>query len=205
MHNRVGVNVQYFFISLSRYLSPAKLFTLLLRRATFSPIHETVRILRNVYRTRWSSGYDMNSSRGLGTRESLHKTRCHDERFLNFRVTVFDDKLERGYHHDLIYLSSRTFFCIQWLGWYFVFRVLPFGWKASAWLYHIIIWRAWCMVTNTIRFRGIPVLQYIDNRYAGSWCELPQRWRCRRPNKTNDHAAYALPVISWLRRAIKLA
>ena len=74
----------------------------------------------------------MNSSRGLGTRESLHKTRCHDERFLNFRVTVFDDKLERGYHHDLIYLSSRTFFCIQWLGWYFVFRVLPFGWKASA-------------------------------------------------------------------------
>lgn len=109
---------------------------------------------------------------------------CHDERFLNLWIrdlpfkldyitdlpryvlpghfqTVFDDK--NGYQHVLLHQSSFTFFGFQWLGWYFVFRVLPFGWKASAYLYHTL----GLAVTGAIRSWGVPVSQYIDDRHAG--------------------------------------
>ena len=76
----------------------------------------------------------------------------HDNRFLNlwmvdkpFRLdnlshlpryltkgsyqTVLDDK--SGYDHILVDESSRTFFGIQWKGWYFIPNTIPFGWKLS--------------------------------------------------------------------------
>ena len=84
---------------------------------------------------------------------------CHDERFLNCWIkdflftldyitdlppyvlpghfqTSFDDK--RGYDHVRLHPSSSTFFGLQWKGWYFVFTTIPFGWKASALVYHSI-------------------------------------------------------------------
>ena len=80
---------------------------------------------------------------------------CHDARFLNLWIvdhpfkldrlsdvpryvprdsyqTILDDK--SGYDHIL--LTSRTFFGIQWGGWLFTYNTLPFGWKASPFVYH---------------------------------------------------------------------
>ena len=82
---------------------------------------------------------------------------CHNERFLNLWIhdhpfsldylsdlpryvgcghfqTVCDDK--SGYDHLMLTPSSRTMFGLCWDGCYFVYAALPFGWKASAYVYH---------------------------------------------------------------------
>ena len=112
---------------------------------------------------------------------------CHDERFLNCWIkdcpftldyitdlpryvlpghfqTSFDDK--SGYDHVRLHPSSSTFFGLQWKGWYFVFTTIPFGWKASAFVYHSIGMAA----TNYIRSLGVPCSQYIDDRHCGQLC-----------------------------------
>jgi len=99
---------------------------------------------------------------------------CHDERFLNlwtkdlpFKLdhlpdlpryvlpghfqTSFDDK--SGYQNVLLHPSSRTFFGLEWNGVYFVFFTLPFGWKASAYIYHNLS----LAVTSAARSFGVPV------------------------------------------------
>lgn len=109
---------------------------------------------------------------------------CHDERFLNlwiidlpFRLdhlpdlpryvlpghfqTTFDEK--SGYQHVLLHPSSRSYFGLEFKGVYFVFRTLPFGWKASAYVYHNI----GLAVTSAARSFGVPVSQYIDDRHVG--------------------------------------
>lgn len=80
---------------------------------------------------------------------------CHDERFLNLWIkdcpfnletlrdvprlfnrdgfmTSIDDK--SGYDHVLLSESSRTYFGIQFGGYYMVYRTLPFGFKSSAFI-----------------------------------------------------------------------
>lgn len=133
---------------------------------------------------------------------------CHDERFLNLWVrdlpfkldyitdlpryvlpghyqTVFDDK--NGYQHVLLDHASRLFFGFQWSGWYFVFRVLPFGWKSSAYLYHTL----GLAVTSHIRAWGIPILQYIDDRHAGQLLRSPAIPDPQLPSYVNaETAAY---------------
>lgn len=109
---------------------------------------------------------------------------CHDERFLNcwtkdcpFKLdyltdltryvhkghfqTTFDDK--SGYDHVRLHPSSSKFFGLKWLVWYFTYATLPFGWKASAYVYHSIGLAA----TNHIRSLGVPCSQYIDDRHVG--------------------------------------
>lgn len=109
---------------------------------------------------------------------------CHDERFLNLWIrdlpfsldkitdlpryvgknhyqTVMDDK--SGYDHVLFTESSQTYFGLQWQGWYFCYRSIPFGWKSSAYLYHTIGLSA----TSYARSLGVPCSQYIDDRHAG--------------------------------------
>ena len=109
---------------------------------------------------------------------------CHDERFLNLWIrdlpfsldlttnlpryvhkgnfqTTCDDK--SGYDHVLLSTESRTYFGLEWRGWYFVFNTLPFGWKASAYLYHSI----GLVATSHIRSHGVPCSQYIDDRHFG--------------------------------------
>lgn len=131
---------------------------------------------------------------------------CHNERFLNLWMcdlpftldyivdlpryvlpghfqTVFDDK--NGYQHVLLDNTSRTFFGFQWLDWYFVFRVLPFGWKASAYLYHTLA----MVVTGTIRSWGIPISQYIDDRHIGQLMQSPTVRESRLPSQVNAEAA----------------
>lgn len=115
---------------------------------------------------------------------------CHDDRFLNLWIkdlpfkldhlpdlpryalpghfqTSFDDK--SGYHHVLLHSSSRTFFGFQWNEVYFVFCTLPFGWKASAFIYHNL----GLAVTSAARLLGIPVSQYIDDRHVGQLFRSP--------------------------------
>ena len=109
---------------------------------------------------------------------------CHDERFLdlwikdlpfsldlitdlpqyvhkgNFQTTC-DDK--SGYDHIRLSTESRTYFGLEWSGWYFVFNTLPFGWKASAYLYHSV----GLVATSYICSHGVPCSQYIDDRHFG--------------------------------------
>ena len=115
---------------------------------------------------------------------------CHDERFLNLWIkdlpfkldhlpdlpryvlpghfqTSFDDK--NGYQHVLLHPSSRTFFGLEWNGVYFVFCTLPFGWKASAYIYHNL----GLAVTSAARSFGVPVSQYIDDRHVGQIYRAP--------------------------------
>ena len=109
---------------------------------------------------------------------------CHDERFLNLWIkdcpfsldyitdlpryvapghfqTSFDDK--SGYDHVRLHPCSFTFFGLQWEGWYFTYATLPFGWKASAYLYQTIGLAA----TNFVRSAGVPCSQYIGDRHNG--------------------------------------
>lgn len=74
-----------------------------------------------------------------------------------------DDK--SGYDHVALSESSATFFGLEWQGWYFVFRTIPFGWKASAYLYHTIGLAATC--TSYVRSLRVHCSQYIDDRHVG--------------------------------------
>lgn len=109
---------------------------------------------------------------------------CHDERFLNLWIkdlplsldyisnlpryvshghfqSVFDDK--SGYDHVLLSPESTTYFGLAWKGWFFTYKTIPFGWKASAYIYHNIGMAA----TNRIRLFNVPCSQYIDDRHVG--------------------------------------
>ena len=118
------------------------------------------------------------------TIESSKPRMCHDERFLNLWIrdlpfsldliadlpryvhkgnfqTTCDDK--SGYDHVLLSTESQTYFGLEWRGWFFVFNTRPFGWKASAYLYHSI----GLVATSYIRSHGVPCSQYIDDRHFG--------------------------------------
>jgi hypothetical protein len=141
---------------------------------------------------------------------------CHDERFLNLWIrdlpfkldyitdlpryvlpghfqTVVDDK--NGYQHVLLEASSGTFFGFQWLGWYFDYRVLPFGWKASAYLYHTL----GLVVTSAIRSWGAPISQYIDDRYAGQLMPSSSSLHSARPSYVHSEAAAYIACFFLLR------
>ena len=109
---------------------------------------------------------------------------CHDERFLNlwirdlpltldyicnlpryvahnhFQSTMGD---KSGYDHVKLSPNSRTYFGLEWCGWYFVYNKIPFGGKASAYLYHTI----GMAVTSHVQSLGIPCSHYIDDRHVG--------------------------------------
>jgi len=109
---------------------------------------------------------------------------CHDDHFLNLRIkdlplsldyisglprhvfkshfqTTFDDK--SGYDHIRLSPDSFTFVGLEWKGWYFCYKTLPFGWKASAYIYHTVGLAA----TSYIRSLGVSCSQYIDYRHVG--------------------------------------
>ena len=106
---------------------------------------------------------------------------CHDERYLNLWIrdlpfkldhlcdlpryvlphhfqTTFDDK--NGYQHMLLHSPSQAYFGFQWQG--FVFRTLPFGWKASAFITSSFFrtlpfgWKASAFITSSFsRFQAL--------------------------------------------------
>ena len=119
-----------------------------------------------------------------------------DTRYAVFPVhfqTVFDDK--NGYQHVLLHNSSCTFFGFQWSGWYFVFRVLPFGWKASAYVYHTV----GLAVTDTIRSCGVPISQYIEDRHAGQLMRFSKSSDPRAPSQAHGAAAAYIACFFMIR------
>ena len=109
---------------------------------------------------------------------------CHDERFLNLWIkdmpfvldtlkdiprvmhqecfmTSIDDK--SGYDHIRLDEGSKKYFGFQFGGWYFVYNTIPFGFKASAYIYHTTGLAA----TGYCRSLGVSCLQYIDDRLVG--------------------------------------
>ena len=58
---------------------------------------------------------------------------------------------------------SRTYFEIQWGGWFFIYNTLPFGWKISPYVHH----STGLMTSNFLRSLGIPCFLYIDDRHNG--------------------------------------
>ena len=69
-------------------------------------------------------------------------------------LTKCDDK--SGYDHILLTERSRKFFAIEWGGWWLVNATLPFGWKQSAFIYHLTGFAA----SSVIRDLGIPCSLY---------------------------------------------
>lgn len=111
---------------------------------------------------------------------------CHDERFLNLWITDNPFRLDTlkavppmvepqsfltscdeksAYDNVLLHESSRTYFGVQFAGFYLVYNTLPFGWKASPYVYQTI---GMC-VTSYLRAHHIQSLLYIDDRLTGSW------------------------------------
>ena len=66
---------------------------------------------------------------------------------------------KNGYLHVPIHENSRKFFGICWKGTYYVFTVLPFGWKTSPLVYHSITEAA----AMYLRSLDIPMLDWIDD------------------------------------------
>ena len=66
---------------------------------------------------------------------------------------------KNGYLHVPIHENSRKFFGICWKGVYYVFTVLPFGWKTSPLVYHSITEAA----AMYLRSLDIPMLDWIDD------------------------------------------
>ncbi len=105
---------------------------------------------------------------------------CHDERFLNLWVRDFPFTLDTlkdvprlvsektymtsvdhksGYQHIKLKKSSRKYFGICWQGFYFEYTTLPFGFKASCYVYHTLS----TMVASYGRELGVPSLVYLDD------------------------------------------
>jgi hypothetical protein len=109
---------------------------------------------------------------------------CHDERYLNLWIvdspfsietlrditrlvrrgdlmSSLDDK--SGYDHILLDEDSRKYFGLQFGGFYFVFNTIPFGFKASAYIYQ----KTGLVASGYYWSLGVPCLQYIDDRWIG--------------------------------------
>ena len=86
----------------------------------------------------------------------------------NHFQSTMDDK--SGYDHVKLSSNSRTYFDLEWNGWYFVYNTIPFGWKANAYLYHTIGMAA----TSYVRSLGVPCSQYMDDRHVGQLAPRPQ-------------------------------
>lgn len=102
----------------------------------------------------------------------------------NSYQTVLDDK--SGYDHILLTDDSRTFFGIQWGGWYLTYNTLPFGWKCSPYVYHT----TGLLATNYFRSIGVPCLLYIDDRHNGQ-LQVPQDRGAYAALENDDHRRLA--------------
>lgn len=110
---------------------------------------------------------------------------CHDERYINLWIKDLPFKLDTlrdihrmidpyscmvtldeksGYDHVLLTESSQEYFGIQFGGYIMTCCTLPFGWKASPFLYQSI----GMVVTAFLRQKAINNAQYIDDRIGVS-------------------------------------
>ena len=71
----------------------------------------------------------------------------------------------------MLHPSSQNYFGFQWRGFLFVFRTLPFGWKANEFIYH----KLGLAVSGDARSLGVPVSQYTDDPHVGQLFTSPLR------------------------------
>lgn len=111
---------------------------------------------------------------------------CHDERFLNLWIRDSPFTLETlkdvpriikpgdfvtscdhkaGYQHIKLHPDSQKYFGIQWAGFYLVYTTLPFGFKASTYVYQSLS----SATAGYIRSLGVSTLAYIDDSLNGLW------------------------------------
>ena len=69
---------------------------------------------------------------------------------------------KNGYQHVPLHRDSWKFFGIFWKGKYYVFTVLPFGWKSSPVVYHTLTEA----VAMYLRSYGIPMVVWIDDMFG---------------------------------------
>ena len=143
---------------------------------------------------------------------------CHDARYLNLWMhdmpfsldrlvdlpryvskdtyqTVLDDK--SGYDHILLSEDSRSYFGIQWGGWYFTYNTLPFGWKISPFVYQT----TGLLASYFFRASGIPCLLYIDDRHNGELQVALDKGKYATLNSADDrHLAVARSAIFLVTR-----
>lgn len=135
---------------------------------------------------------------------------CHDERFLNLWIkdspfnldtlrdvprllekddlmTSVDDK--SGYDHIFLCEKSRKYFGVQFGGYFMVFNTIPFGFKASAFVYQT----TGMVVTSFCRSLGVPCLQYIDDRWIGSGFKNKELSYC--DSKDDEKALLAVKAL----------
>jgi hypothetical protein len=67
-----------------------------------------------------------------------------------------------GYDHVRLAPNAQDYFGIEFGGYIMVYTVLPFGWKASPYIYQCI----GMVVTSYLRHFGVVTVQYIDDRLA---------------------------------------
>ncbi|CAC5395301.1 unnamed protein product [Mytilus coruscus] len=128
------------------------------------------------------NGQDLHLSEGDSVKPSKPWL-CHDERYLNLWVKDLPFHLENlkdvhrlvqenalmitcdeksGYDHVNLQESSQTYFGIQFGGFYMTYTTLPFGWKASPFIYQSIEF----FVTSYLRQLDVINALYIDDRFA---------------------------------------
>ncbi|CAH3127704.1 unnamed protein product [Porites lobata] len=105
---------------------------------------------------------------------------CHDERFLNLWIRDLPFKLD--------HLADLPRY---WDNFFFVFRTLPFGWKASVYIYHNL----GLVVSHAARSLGVPLSQYIDPRHVGQLFASPMRSVILPSTQRAEAAAYIVCYI----------
>ena len=111
---------------------------------------------------------------------------CHDDRYVNLWTRDNPFNLENlkhiprlveqgmymiscdeksGYDHVKLTPNSSKYFGIQFGGWFLQYNTLPFGWKASPFIYQSI----GMTVTSYLRNKGLLNIQYIDDRLVAGF------------------------------------
>ena len=103
-------------------------------------------------------------------------------------VYFFKIDHKNGYQHVPIHEDSWKYFGVFWKGIYYVFAVLPFGWKSSPFIYHTIT-EAVAMYCRSL---GIPMVVWIDDMLGMS----EQKYRGKPDEELFQSALRAMVVVS---------
>ena len=105
-------------------------------------------------------------------------------------VYFFKIDHKNGYQHVPLHRESWKFFGVFWRGEYYVFAVLPFGWKNSPVVYHSLTEA----IAMYIRSLGIPMLVWIDDM-----CGMTQQqFKNFSDEEQFQSAMRAMVVTSWV-------
>jgi len=77
---------------------------------------------------------------------------------------------KNGYQHVPLHRNSWKFFGVYWKGTYYVFTVLPFGWKSSPVVYHTLTEA----VAMYLRPKRIPMVVWIDDMFGMTQLQFKQ-------------------------------